>query len=64
MNPKQINTSKLEGKLVDVSDWFSTYVQKRSIYCKDRFKKIQHPLVASGKAFWVDDNTICVSNSN
>ena len=58
MDPNKINKNK--RKFIDVSDWFKNYVNKKSVRCKDRFQKIEHPLVSSGKAFWVNNNTLCI----
>ena len=57
---KTINQMHWERILIDVSQWKKEYLQPRSVYCKDRFQNINHPLVVSGKAFWYDDNTLCI----
>ena len=58
---KSIDTDSLwEKVLVDVSDWIKTDLAKKSVYCNSRFKNINHPLVCSRDAFWVDNKTLCV----
>ena len=57
-----INQSDREINLIDVSKWKEEYLNSKSVYCKDRFQNINHPLVVSGKAFWYDNNTICMKN--
>ena len=42
-------------QLLDVSDWLKS---QASTYCKDRFKPLNHPLVASGEATWHDSKTL------
>ena len=49
-----------EKNLIDVTDWIKGYLTSMSVNCKNRFTKINHPLVESGKAFWVDNNTLCI----
>ena len=55
-----INEKYYNQEKIDVSDWFSNYLNPLSIRCKDRFKIINHPLVDSGKAIWINNNTLCV----
>ena len=57
---KTINQIHWERILIDVSQWKKEYLEPRSVYCKDRFQNINHPLVVSGKAFWYDNNTLCI----
>ena len=54
------NEKYWEKVLIDVTDWIEGYLTSRSVSCKNRFTKINHPLVESGKAFWVDNNTLCI----
>ena len=49
-----------ERNIIDVTEWKKTYLAKKSIYCKDRFSIINHPLVISGEAYWIDENRICL----
>ena len=51
-----------ENIFIDVSKWRKEYLSKKSVSCKDRFEIINHPLVTSGYAYWVDDNTICLKD--
>ena len=53
MDSKINNDSNIE--LLDVSDWLK---KQASTYCKDRFKPLNHPLVASGEATWHDSKTL------
>ena len=46
MDSKINNDSNIE--FLDVSDWLKT---QASTYCKDRFKPLNHPLVASGEGY-------------
>ena len=45
---------------LDVSDWINNDLSKYSLRCKNRFEKINHPLVESGNAFWVSNNKLCI----
>ena len=54
------NNDKYKKILLDVSDWFHEHVERKSVKCIDRFEPIQHPLVISGKAFWVNEKTLCI----
>ena len=49
-----------EKVLLDVSDWVSNDLSKKSVYCSSRFENINHPLVISGNAFWEDNRTLCI----
>ena len=55
-----VNETYWERDLLDVSKWRKEYLEPKSVYCKDRFQNINHPLVIEGKAFWYDTNTICI----
>ena len=54
------NQTYWERDLLDVSKWRKEYLEPKSVYCKDRFQNINHPLVLEGKAFWHDINTLCI----
>ena len=60
MNTCQTKSCKCNKDIIDVSKWRKEYLEKKSLSCKDRFQIINHPLVSSGKAYWVDQNTICL----
>ena len=49
-----------ERVTLDVSDWISNYLSKYSVKCKDRFQRVNHPLVKSGYAFWISNNELCI----
>ena len=49
-----------EKMKLDVSDWIDEYLSPMSVSCKNRFEKINHPLVNSGDAYWIDNKTLCL----
>ena len=55
-----VNETYWERDLLDLSKWIKEYLKPKSVYCKDRFQNINHPLVREGRAFWYDNNTICI----
>lgn len=54
------NNNQYEMVKLDVSDWKKTFLNTKSVRCKDRFQTVNHPMVTSGKAFWIDDNNLCI----
>ena len=66
MNDSQLNVIESNYKdkniFIDVTKWKKEYLSKKSVRCKDRFETIDHPLVTSGYAYWVDDNTLCIGS--
>lgn len=64
VNKDYINNKDYEMILLNVSEWKNKYLNSKSIKCKDRFKNINHPLVSSGKAFWFDENNLCIGYKN
>ena len=57
---KFFNEKNWKKDLINVTDWINGYLTNMSVNCKNRFTKINHPLVDSGKAIWINNNTICV----
>jgi hypothetical protein len=55
-----VNNATFEKELLDVSTWIKEYLTPLSFRCKDRFKNINHPLVLSGRAYWYNENTLCI----
>ena len=61
-----LNNSNLTNKdnhemiILNVSDWKNNYLNSKSVRCKDRFQTLNHPLVTSGKAFWIDNDNLCI----
>jgi len=49
-----------ERVTLDVSDWINNDLSKYSVKCKDRFQTVNHPLVKSGYAFWINNNQLCI----
>ena len=56
---KNENNNISNKVFIDVSEWKKDLI-KKSLRCKDRFTYINHPLVISGKAFWFNENTLCL----
>ena len=54
-----INRHDYDLVLLDVSSWIQNYLQPMSVRCINRFQYVNHPLVNSGDAFWVNSNTLC-----
>lgn len=54
------NNTEYEMIILNVTEWKNNYLNSKSVKCKDRFQNINHPLVTSKKAFWIDDNNLCI----
>jgi hypothetical protein len=54
------NNKNYEMIILNVSEWKNNYLNSHSVRCKDRFKNINHPLVTAKKAFWIDNNNLCI----
>lgn len=55
-----VNNKFYEEILLDVTDWIEKVLLPKSVKCKDRFENINHPLVTSGEAYWVNNKTLCI----
>lgn len=52
--------SDWEHITLDAAVWVKEYLSQRSIRYKSIFSYINHPLVNSGEAFWIDDTILCL----
>lgn len=54
------NNSPWDRISQDITPWINDFLEKKSVYCESRFKNINHPLVKSGDAYWINKNTLCI----
>lgn len=64
MDSSRINKESKDNVIVNVSKWRKEYLEKKSVRCKDRFQTINHPLVTSGLAYWIDENNLCLKSND